>query len=315
MRSGSGGAGAVSFRRERYVPRGGPDGGHGGRGGDVFIVAETALSTLLDHRYKKSYIAQNGRPGGGKDCTGADGQSCTIRVPVGTQVYDTENGQLLVDLIEDGQRYVLARGGLGGKGNAHFANASRRSPEYAQPGRPGEELHIRLELKLLADVGLIGFPNAGKSTLISRLSRAKPKVASYPFTTLTPNLGVVGVDIDRSYVVADMPGLIEGAAEGAGLGHRFLKHIERTGLFLYLVTQDMDPERDPINDLKILRDELHRYDPSLSERPYLVAMSQCDRPEVLEQLDELKAAVEPGTEVIAISAVSGFGLDQLQSKW
>ena len=263
----------VSFRREKFVPRGGPDGGNGGRGGDVTLVADARLSTLLDLKYKRRCIAKNGRPGGSKDCTGADGESLELRVPVGTQVFDVESGHLLTDMVEAGERFILCKGGIGGRGNASFATPSIRTPEYAQPGRPGEERDIR-ELKLLADVGLVGFPNAGKSTLISRISRAKPKIADYPFTTLEPNLGVVRVDVDRSYVVADMPGLIEGASDGLGLGHRFLKHIERTALFLFVITQDLDPERTPIDDFNTLRAELARYDSQLAQRHFIVALSQ-----------------------------------------
>ena len=302
----------VSFRREKFVPRGGPSGGNGGRGGDVTLLADSGLSTLLDFRYRRKYAAKNGQPGGSNDCTGADGPCLVIRVPVGTQVYNNETNELIVDLTEDGETWVLAEGGIGGRGNSSFATPSRRTPEYAQPGRPGEELEVRFELKLLADVGLVGFPNAGKSTLISRISRAQPKIADYPFTTITPNLGVVRVDVDRSYVVADMPGLIEGAADGVGLGHQFLKHIERTALFLFLVTQDMDPDRDPISDLKTLRNELELYDGELARRQYIVVLSQCDRPEVLEQLDSLQNDVGQDVEVVAISSVTGFGLDRLQ---
>ncbi|MCA9538808.1 MAG: GTPase ObgE [Myxococcales bacterium] len=312
VRSGAGGPGAVSFRREKYVPRGGPDGGNGGRGGDVLLVADANLATLLDLRYRPRYIADNGRPGASKDMTGADAEPVRIRVPVGTQAFDAETDALLVDLTEPDQTFVLAEGGLGGRGNACFATASRRTPEYAQPGREGEEREVRLELKLIADVGLVGFPNAGKSTLISRISRARPKIADYPFTTLVPNLGVVSVDVDRSYVMADMPGLIEGAADGAGLGHRFLRHIERTALFVFLVTQDLAPDRDPIADYETLREELAQYDADLLDRPAIVALSQCDRPEVHEQLDALRAAVPDDTPVVAISAVTGLGLDALR---
>lgn len=309
VRSGNGGAGAVSYRREKYVPRGGPDGGDGGRGGDVILHADPNLATLLDLRYKRHYHAPNGRPGDRQNMTGADGEDIVLRVPVGTQAYDAETDALIVDLIEPDQRLVLARGGIGGRGNASFATPSRRTPDFAQPGRPGAERDVRLELKLLADVGLVGFPNAGKSTLISRISRAKPKIAGYPFTTLVPNLGVVSVDTDRSYVVADMPGLIEGAADGAGLGHQFLRHIERTALFVFLITQDYDPERAPAGDLRALRRELERYDPTLLERPYLVVLSQCDRPDVRAQLDDLEA--ELGEDILPISAVTGDGLDAL----
>ncbi|MEE2757520.1 MAG: GTPase ObgE [Myxococcota bacterium] len=312
VRSGSGGPGMVSFRREKYVPHGGPDGGNGGRGGDVILRADASLTTLYDLRYRKHCYAENGRPGGSKDCTGANGKHFIIRVPAGTQAFDDQTGHLLVDLVEDGQEFVVARGGQGGRGNAAFATPSRRTPEYAQTGVAGSELDVRLELKLLADVGLVGFPNAGKSTLISRISGAKPKVADYPFTTIVPNLGVVRVDVDRSYVVADMPGLIEGAAEGAGLGHQFLRHIERTGLFIILVTQDLDPERNASQDYLVLRDELKRYDVNLTKRPFLVVLSQCDRPDVFEQLDDLQAVVGETTQVLAVSSVTGLGLAELK---
>ncbi len=229
---------------------------------------------------------------------------------MGTQAYDADTGELLVDLVEADAIFVLAKGGKGGKGNTSFATASRRSPEYAQPGEAGEERNVRLVLKLLADVGLVGFPNAGKSTLIARISRARPKIADYPFTTLRPNLGVVRVDDARSYVMADMPGIIEGAAEGAGLGHTFLRHIERTAIFLFLITQDLDPERNPVADFQALRRELGDYDPELLERPYMVVLSQCDRPEVSEQLEAVREAL-PGETVLPISAVTGLGLDAL----
>lgn len=311
VRSGHGGDGAVSFRREKYVPRGGPDGGDGGRGGDVLLQADRNLATLLDLRYRRLYAAPNGQPGGGTNMTGADGEDITLRVPVGTQAFDDETGELLVDLVEPDATYVLARGGNGGRGNAAFATPSRRTPDFAKPGGNAQERTIRLELKLLADVGLVGFPNAGKSTLISRISRARPKIADYPFTTLTPNLGVVSVDVARSYVVADMPGLIEGAADGAGLGHRFLRHIERTALFVFLITQDLAPGRDPIADYRALLHELGRYDADLLDRPKLVALSQCDRPDVLEQLDAVRAALGEDVRVFPISAVTGAGLDAL----
>lgn len=302
----------VSFRREKFVPHGGPDGGNGGRGGDVILRVDDALSTLYDLRYRKHCYAENGRPGGSKDCTGANGKPFIIRVPPGTQVYNDTTDNLIVDLVDPDQEFVVARGGQGGRGNASFATPSRRTPEYAQTGRPGEEVMLRLELKLLADVGLIGFPNAGKSTLISRISGARPKVADYPFTTLVPNLGVVQIDVDRTYVMADMPGLIEGAAEGIGLGHQFLRHIERTGLFLFLVTQDLDPERNPVDDFLVLRKELDRYNLDLRDRPFLVMLSQCDRPEVMEQFDALQAVVGETTQVIAVSSVTGLGLDALK---
>ncbi len=313
MRAGHGGAGCVSFRREKFVPRGGPDGGDGGKGGSVIFEADPSLATLLDFRYRPIQAARNGRPGEGSGCDGADGGDLVVRVPVGTELRDANDGSLVGDLTEAGQRLVVARGGRGGLGNRNFATPSRQAPDFAQPGEDGEEREVVLVLKLMADVGLVGFPNAGKSTLISVLSRARPKIADYPFTTLSPNLGVVRVDDDRSYVMADIPGIIEGAADGAGLGLRFLKHIERTGLFLYLITQDLDPDRDPLGDFRMLRTELERHDPALLSRPAVVVLSQADRTEVLEQADAVRAALEPeGHEVIVISSVAGTGLDELR---
>lgn len=315
MKSGDGGPGAVSFRREKFVPRGGPDGGNGGRGGDVIFVADRSLTTLLEYRHKRRHKARNGQPGGAKDCTGADGADAELRVPVGTQVYDADTGELLGDLAEDAARMIIAKGGRGGRGNANFATSTNRTPEHAQPGEKGVELDLTLELKLIADVGLLGFPNAGKSTLVSRISRARPRVADYPFTTLSPNLGVVRVDTDRSYVVADLPGLIEGAAEGAGLGHQFLRHLERTRLFLHLVTVDLDPARDPVGDYRALRGELGRFEPTLLERPSVVVVSQVDRTDVRERVeairDELEAEAGP---ILAISAVTGEGVDVLLNR-
>jgi GTP-binding protein len=313
VRAGHGGAGSVSFRREKFVPRGGPDGGDGGRGGSVILEADPSLATLLDFRYRPIQAAKNGRPGEGSGCDGADGGDLVVRVPVGTEVRDASDDSVIGDLTEAGQRMVIARGGRGGLGNRNFATPSRQAPDYAQPGETGEELEIVLVLKLMADVGLVGFPNAGKSTLVSVMSRARPKIADYPFTTLSPNLGVVRVDDDRSYVMADIPGIIEGAADGAGLGLRFLKHIERTGLFLYLITQDLDPARDPLSDFRALRKELGQHDPALLSRPALVVLSQADRPEVEGMSDEVRAALEPdGHEVLVISAVSGAGMDALR---
>jgi GTP-binding protein len=244
--------------------------------------------------------------------TGADGVTLVLRVPVGTQVYDDTTGELIADLATAGAEVVVARGGRGGKGNAFFATPSRRTPDFAQPGEPGEERELRLELKLIADVGLVGFPNAGKSTLVNRVSRARPKIADYPFTTLRPHLGVVRVDDERSYVIADLPGLIEGASDGAGLGLQFLRHIERTSLFLFLITQDVAPGRDPVSDFRTLRRELGAYDAALLERPYLVVLSQIDRTEVREQLDDIRAALGPEAgEVLALSAVTGEGVPEL----
>ena len=276
----------------------------------MVLRADPRLATLLDFRYRRRHIAQNGQPGGSKDCTGADGERLVVNLPVGTEVFDDQTEELIVDLCEPGQEFLLAPGGLGGRGNVHFATAAHRSPDYAQPGRPGQELEVHLVLKLLADVGLVGFPNAGKSTFVSRISRARPKIADYPFTTLQPHLGVVSVDTERSYVVADMPGLIEGAAEGAGLGHQFLRHLERTALFVFLVTQDMTPGRTPMSDFLALRSELGRYEPELLERPFIVVLSQADRPEVAEQYEELRASLKD-VPVFQMSAVTGFGVDDV----
>ena len=312
IKSGNGGSGAVSFRREKYVPFGGPDGGDGGRGGHVIIRVDESLATLVDLRYQQRQYAPNGRPGEGSQCTGADGSDKYIRVPVGTQVLN-EEGELLHDLITPGAELVLARGGRGGKGNMNFATPSRRTPDFAQPGEEGEEFTVTLSLKLLADVSLIGFPNAGKSTLIRTVSNAKPRVADFPFTTIKPHLGVIRVDEDRSYVMADMPGLIEGASEGVGLGLRFLKHIERTGLFVFLLTRDYGEGRGVLEDFLTLRNELKQFDEGLLERPYLIAISQCDREDVLEILDEAAESLQEYGEVFAFSSFSKEGLKPLMT--
>ena len=310
VRSGHGGHGAVSFRREKYVPRGGPDGGNGGRGGHVYLRVDKGIATLIDLRYKQHQHAQNGNPGEGNDRTGADGADLVVRVPPGTQVLN-EAGEVLFDLTTHDQEVLLAQGGRGGRGNAQFATPSRRTPDYAQPGEEGEELEVTLSLKLLADIALIGFPNAGKSTLIRTISGAKPRVADFPFTTLQPQLGVVRVDDDRSYVMADMPGLIEGASEGVGLGLRFLKHIERAHAFLFLVTLDYDPERGIVHDFEVLRRELARYAASLLERPFLIAVSQTDRLDVQDHLPEALAALGAHGRVFPFSSFSKEGLKEL----
>ncbi|GAB4253940.1 MULTISPECIES: Obg family GTPase [Deferrisoma] len=309
LASGNGGAGCVSFRREKFVPLGGPDGGDGGRGGDVVLVAEPRLTTLLDLRHRRVLRAENGRPGMGSDRTGRSGRDLEVRLPVGTVVRDAETGEVLADLVEPGQRVVLLKGGLGGKGNARFATPTNRAPRYAQPGTPGEERRVRLELKLLADVGLVGFPNAGKSTLISRISAARPKIADYPFTTLVPNLGVVRWAEERSFVVADIPGLIEGAHRGAGLGIRFLKHVERTRLLLHLV----DPTQgDPLTLYRAVRRELEAFSPDLTEKPERVVVTKADLTEVREALPAIRGAfAAEGVEVRAISAVTGEGVREL----
>ncbi len=308
--SGKGGNGCVAWRREKYVPRGGPDGGDGGRGGDVVLEADEGLSTLLDLKSRRFIRAKNGRPGGGARKTGASAPPKVLRVPVGTQVFDLDTGELVADLVEHGQRAVVAKGGKGGKGNAAFATPTRRSPDFAEPGRPGEQRRIRLTLKLLADVGFVGLPNAGKSTLISRISNARPKVADYPFTTLVPNLGVVQYD-DVTFVVADIPGLIEGASEGAGLGTRFLRHVERTALFLFLL--DAGPDRpDPLKSLAILERELERHDPAMADRPRIVVLNKCDLPFVAEHAARVQAEMEKrGVPFFEISAATGQGVREL----
>jgi GTP-binding protein len=275
----------------------------------VIFRADPTLATLQDFRYRREYAARNGQGGQGSNCHGADGETLLLRVPVGTQIQDADTGEVLCDLSEPDQEIVFLKGGRGGLGNQHFATPWRQAPDYAQPGEEAQERSVLLVLKLLADVGLVGFPNAGKSTLISVMSRARPKIADYPFTTLVPNLGVVRVDDERSYVMADIPGIIEGAADGAGLGLRFLRHIERTGLFLYLLTLDYGPGRDPVSDYHTLRGELAKHDPALLERPSLIVVSQIDRPEVAERVSDIESALGP---VIPISAVTGAGMDALR---
>jgi GTP-binding protein len=303
VEAGRGGNGAVSFRREKYVPRGGPDGGDGGKGGDVAIVVDSNLSTLQDYRYRTRYVAESGEHGSGSNRTGADAEDVTLRVPPGTIVRNAETGEVIADLTEPGQRMVVARGGRGGRGNAAFATATRQAPKAAGPGRAGERREIVLELKLLADVGLVGSPNAGKSTLLSRVSAARPKIADYPFTTLTPNLGVVALDEERSFVAADIPGLIEGASEGKGLGIRFLKHIERTRVLCVLI--DIQTP-DPRTEYDTLMAELAAWSPDLPSLPRVVAWTKAD-------LGEAPADVEfPGALAVhVISSVSGHGLREL----
>jgi GTP-binding protein len=311
-KAGDGGRGCLSFRREKFIPLGGPDGGDGGRGGDVLFEVDMALSTLLDLRYKKHLKAKNGMPGMGKDMHGKSGEDLIIKVPPGTLVYDDETGERLADLTEADQGLFLLKGGMGGRGNARFLTSTNRAPRHTQPGMPGEERTLRLQLKLLADVGLVGLPNAGKSTLISCVSAARPKIADYPFTTLVPNLGVVKHGDFRSFVMADIPGLIEGASDGQGLGSRFLKHIERTDLFLHLVDLSSLQEGDPVENFDTINRELARFNQELSKRPMLVVFTKQDITEVREQTPEIRSIFEGrGFRTLAISAVTREGLPEL----
>ena len=312
VRAGDGGNGVTAFRREKFVPRGGPSGGDGGRGGDVWLVADSSLNTLLHLRYNPEHTAGRGRHGEGSNRTGHEGEDVLVRVPVGTQVLDAETGELLVDIAADGQRWLAAKGGRGGFGNAHFASSTNRAPRYHQEGGEGEEHELQLELKLLADVGLVGFPNAGKSTLISTVSAAKPKVADYPFTTLEPHLGVVDLGDYRTFVVADIPGLIEGAHGGAGLGDRFLRHVERTRLLLHLVDVSSLSGRDAVSDYEIINRELAAYDPQLAERPQFVVATKLDALDEPERLDRLRErAREDGRDFFEISSVTNRGVREL----
>jgi GTPase len=314
VRAGNGGNGVTAFRREKFVPRGGPSGGDGGRGGDVWLVADSSLNTLLHLRYNPEHTAGRGRHGEGSNRTGHEGEDVVVRVPVGTQVYDVETGDLFVDLSEDGQRWLAAKGGRGGFGNSHFASSTNRAPRYHQEGGAGEERELQLELKLLADVALVGFPNAGKSTLISTVSAAKPKVADYPFTTLEPHLGVVDLGDYRTFVVADIPGLIEGAHEGAGLGDRFLRHVERTRLLLHLVDVSSVSGRDPVGDYEIINRELAAYDQRLSERPQFVVATKLDALDEPERLERLRErARTDGREFFEISSATNRGVRELVS--
>ena len=310
--AGNGGNGAVAFRRERNNPTGGPAGGDGGKGGDVVLRADPRLGTLLDLRYRPKQHARNGKGGMGNDCNGANAADLEVRVPVGTQAFDADSGTLVCDLTAPEQVFVVAHGGRGGRGNMNFATPWNRTPRNAEAGGKGEARNLRLELKLLADVGIIGFPNVGKSTLISRLSRATPKIADYPFTTLVPNLGVVQVAADQSFVMADVPGLIPGASQGAGLGIRFLKHVERTAVLLHVLAPDPTPGRAPLADLEAIDEELAAFDPELARRPQIVAWNKIDVTEARAETEELKDALASrGVDLFPISAVTGEGLTEL----
>lgn len=312
VKAGDGGRGCVSFRREKYVPRGGPDGGDGGKGGDIIIKASSELHTLLDHKYKKTYKAMRGEHGKGSNMKGRDGEDLIIRVPVGTIVKDAETGQTLADLDREGKEFTVARGGKGGLGNAHFATPTHQTPRYAQPGQKGEERWIILELKLVADVGLIGLPNAGKSTLLSVISSARPKIAEYPFTTLSPVLGVVKYGNYQSFVVADIPGLIEGAHRGAGLGYQFLRHVERTSLLVHLVDVSDFIQSDPVQDFEKIQKELELYSPELIRKPVAVAATKIDLALEGRRLLRLKEYCrEKGIDFFPVSAVKKEGIDKL----
>jgi GTPase len=314
VKAGDGGNGCLAFRREKYVPRGGPSGGDGGRGGDVTLVASEHQNTLLHLRFNPEHTAERGRHGEGSNRTGREGESIEVPVPVGTVVYDADTGELLHDFTKSGERFLIARGGRGGRGNQHFATPTHQAPTEHEPGRPGEERHLRLELKLLADVGLVGFPNAGKSTLISRISAARPKIADYPFTTLEPNLGVVGVD-DYTFVVADIPGLIEGAHLGHGLGTQFLRHIERTRLLVHLVDVSDASGRDPVNDFRIVLEELSSFSPALAAKPMFVVASKMDAAQDPARVATLEAAARKmGLPFYEISSVTGQGIEDLKYK-
>jgi len=313
VKAGDGGNGCLAFRREKFVPRGGPSGGDGGRGGDVILVSSEHQNTLLQFRYNPEHKAQRGRHGEGSNRTGADGQSLEVQVPVGTVVYDESTGARLYDFTHPGERFTVASGGRGGKGNARFATATHQAPTEHEPGRPGEERRLRLELKLLADVGLVGFPNAGKSTLISRVSAARPKIADYPFTTLEPNLGVVELPDYRSFVVADIPGLIEGAHEGHGLGIQFLRHIERTRLLVHLVDVSEASGRDPVQDFETVMDELASFSRDLVSKPMLVVASKMDVAQDPARVLALRLHVaERGMAYFEISSATGLGIEKLK---
>ncbi|HLG98540.1 MAG TPA: GTPase ObgE [Bryobacteraceae bacterium] len=314
VKAGDGGNGCLAFRREKYVPRGGPSGGDGGRGGDVIMIASEHYNTLLHLRYNPEHTAQRGRHGEGSNRTGREGESIELPVPVGTIVYDADSGEILHDFTQTGDRFTVAHGGRGGRGNQHFATPTHQAPTEHEAGKPGEERHLRLELKLLADVGLVGFPNAGKSTLISRISAARPKIADYPFTTLEPHLGVVDVD-DYSFVVADIPGLIEGAHLGHGLGVQFLRHIERTRLLVHLVDVSDASGRDPADDFRIVLKELGSFRQALAAKPMFVVASKIDAAQDPARIEALRAAAgDLGLPYYEISSVTGQGIEELKYK-
>ena len=316
VKAGDGGNGSSAMRREDGVPHGGPSGGDGGDGGSIVVVADHTLSTLLDFKYHRKYKAERGEDGRNKDQYGAKGEDLILRVPVGTVIYDQDSGDPIVDLDTKGARHVLVQGGKGGKGNIHFKSPWNQAPRTAEPGTPGEERTVRLELKLLADVGLLGFPNVGKSTFIATVSRARPKIADYPFTTLVPNLGVVALSDDRTFVVADIPGLVEGAAEGAGLGHQFLRHVERCGVLLHILdgTEFVGPDRSPLADYKTINAELERYAPALAHKPQVVVLNKTDAtaPDVIAE--HRRAFAQENIDLLTMSAATGEGVPEVLEK-
>ena len=316
IKSGKGGDGHVSFRRELYVPAGGPDGGNGGHGGDIIFQVDKGLNTLGDFRHNSKYIAQSGEEGGKKRCTGKNGEDLIIKVPEGTVIYDDESGKVIADMSGDNMKETILKGGRGGKGNMNYATATMQAPQYAQPGQEAKELWVRLELKCIADVGLVGFPNVGKSTFLSRVTNARPKIANYHFTTLNPNLGVVDLDGGKGFVIADIPGLIEGASEGVGLGHQFLRHIERTKVIIHIVDAASTEGRNPIADIKAINAELEAYNPELLKRPQVIAANKIDAiyddGSGTNPVELIKEAFEPeGIKVYPISAVTGQGVKEL----
>ncbi|MCX8114380.1 MAG: GTPase ObgE [Burkholderiaceae bacterium] len=313
--AGRGGDGSASFRREKFIPKGGPDGGDGGRGGSIWAIADRNVNTLIDYRYTRRFEAANGEPGRGSDCYGAAGADIELRVPVGTVISDEETGFVLADLTTDGQRALLAKGGAGGLGNLHFKSSTNRAPRQFTKGEPGERRLLRLELRVLADVGLLGMPNAGKSTLIAAVSNARPKIADYPFTTLSPHLGVVRLEVGHSFVVADVPGLIEGAADGAGLGHQFLRHLSRTRLLLHVVDiAPVNPDADPVHEARAVAAELKKYDPALAAKPRWIVLTKLDlvpEDERERRVKEFVRRLRWKGPVFAISALTRQGLEPL----
>ncbi|MCI5869581.1 MAG: GTPase ObgE [Dorea sp.] len=314
IRSGKGGDGHVSFRRELYVPNGGPDGGDGGRGGDVIFEVDEGLNTLQDYRHKRKYAAKDGQPGGKRRCHGADADDIVLKVPEGTVIKESESGKVIADMSGENRRQIVLKGGKGGLGNQHFATATMQVPKYAQPGQPSKELTVDLELKVIADVGLVGFPNVGKSTFLARVTNAQPKIANYHFTTLNPNLGVVDLKDGKGFVIADIPGLIEGASEGVGLGHEFLRHIERTKLMIHVVDAAGTEGRDPVDDIYKINAELEAYNPEIAKRPQVIAANKIDviYADGDDPLKRLKDEFEPkGIRVFPISGVTGEGIQEL----